>query len=214
MATEVKICGLSTPEAIDVAVDAGATHVGLVHYEQSPRHVPLREAAKLRRRVPPEVKVVLVVVGLEPEPLARAFDVIRPDVVQFHGGETPQWMSLFKQHVPVETWRAVGLRSADTFENSRKFLGACDRLLFDAPAKPLPGALPGGNGVPVQWDLLQGWDAYMPWILAGGLTPENVGEAIRVTGAAMVDASSGVEDAPGVKNLDKIRAFVAAVKAA
>ena len=210
MATEVKICGLSTPETLDAAVDAGATHVGMVHYEPSPRHVSLEEAAKLRRRVPEQVKLVLVVVGLEPEPLVRAYEAIRPDVVQFHGGETIEWMKLIKQHLPVETWRSVGLRSEETLENSRKFLGACDRLLFDAPAK----ALPGGNGVAFQWDILDGWDAYMPWILAGGLTPDNVGDAIRRTGAPMVDASSGLEDEPGVKNIAKIRAFVEAVQAA
>ena len=214
MSVEVKICGLSTPETVDAAVDAGATHIGLVHYEKSPRHVSLQEGAKLRARVPREVKVAMVVVGMQPEPFTRAFAAIRPDVVQFHGGETPEWMKLVKEHTGAETWRSVGLRSAETLENSRKFHGSCDRLLFDAPAKPLPGQLPGGNGVPAQWDLLEGWDAYMPWILAGGLTPDNVGEEIRVTGATMVDASSGVEDEPGVKNVDKIRAFVEAVNAA
>ncbi|MCV0381991.1 MAG: phosphoribosylanthranilate isomerase [Erythrobacter sp.] len=206
---EVKICGLSTPETIDAAVDAGATHVGLVHYEKSPRHVDLEQAAKLRRRVPETVKVVLVVVGLQPEPLTRAWEVIRPDVIQFHGGETPEWMKLVRQHLPVEAWRSVGLRSAETLDNSRKFIGAADRLLFDAPAK----ALPGGNGVSFRWDILDGWEPYMPWILAGGLTADNVAEAIRTTGAPMVDASSGLEDAPGVKNIGKIRDFVAAIRA-
>lgn len=210
MKTEVKICGLSTPETIDAAVDAGATHVGIVQYEKSPRHVALEDAARLRARVPAGVKLVMVVVGLQPEPFTRAFGVIRPDVVQFHGGETPEWMKLVKEHTGVETWRSVGLRSEETLENSRKFVGSCDRLLFDAPAK----ALPGGNGVAFRWDILDGWEAYMPWILAGGLTPDNVAEAIRRTGASMVDASSGVEDEPGVKNVDKIRAFVESVKAA
>ncbi|GMM93037.1 phosphoribosylanthranilate isomerase [Qipengyuania sp. MTN3-11] len=212
MATEVKICGLSTPETLDAAVDAGATHVGIVQYEKSPRHVPLAEAAKLRRRVPPEVKLVLVVVGMEPAELARAYEAVRPDVIQFHGGETPEWMTLAKQHMLVETWRAVGLREEKTLENSRKFVGACDRLLFDAPATPVPGGLPGGNGVSFRWDILDGWNAYMPWGLAGGLTADNVGEAIRRTGATLVDASSGVEDEPGVKNPSKIKAFVEAVR--
>jgi len=208
--TMIKICGLSTPETLDAAVDAGATHVGFVHYEKSPRHLSLEAAARLRRRVPESVKLVLVTVAMQPEALARAVDVIKPDVIQFHGSETPEWVALVKQTVGVECWRSFGLKDAGTLERARAFEGKCDRLLFDAPAK----ALPGGNGVVAQWDLLEDWEPFMPWALAGGLTPDNVGEAIRRTKAPLVDASSGLETAPGVKGVDLIRKFYDAVRAA
>ena len=208
--TEIKICGLSTPETLDAAVDAGATHVGFVHYEKSPRHVSLEQAAKLRRRVPESVKLVLVQVAMQPEPLARAYEVIRPDVIQFHGSETPEWIRLVRDTIKVESWRSIGLRSAETLDNAKKFEDAADRLLFDAPAK----ALPGGNGVSFQWSLLDGWEPFMPWALAGGLTPDNVGEAIARTGAPLVDASSGLETEPGVKDVGRIKAFCEAVRAA
>lgn len=209
--TMIKICGLSTPDTLDAAVDAGATHVGFVHFEKSPRHLSLEDAARLRRRVPETVKLVLVTSALEPEKLARAYDVIRPDVLQFHGSETREWVALIKQTIPaVECWRSFGLKDAGTLERARAFEDAADRLLFDSPAK----ALPGGNGALAQWDLLDGWEPFMPWALAGGLTPDNVAEAIRRTGAPLVDASSGLETAPGAKDVGKIRAFVDAARCA
>lgn len=208
--TMIKICGLSTPETLDAAVDAGATHVGFVHYEKSPRHLALEDAARLRRRVPESVKLVLVTVAMQPEALARAYDVIKPDVIQFHGNETPEWVALVKQTVGVECWRSFGLKNAGTLERARAFEGKCDRLLFDAPAQ----ALPGGNGVTAQWELLEGWEPFMPWALAGGLTPGNVFQAIHRTNAPLVDASSGLETAPGIKNVDLIRAFCDAARAA
>ena len=210
MTTQIKICGLSTPETLDAAVDAGATHVGLVHFENSPRHVSLEDASKLRRRVPDGVKLVLVTVAMQPEALTRAWEAIRPDIIQFHGNEAPEWMKLVRKTIGIEGWRAVGLKEPATLDRARQFEGSCDRLLFDAPAK----ALPGGNGVSFQWDLLDSWDAFMPWGLAGGLTADNVGEAIARTGAPLVDASSGLESAPGVKDIARIKAFCEAVRAA
>ncbi len=212
--TQIKICGLSTPETLDAAVDAGATHVGFVHYEKSPRHLPLEDAARLRRRIPDSVKLVLVTVAMMPEQLVRAWEVIKPDTIQFHGSETAEWVALVRQTVKVECWRSFGLKDAGTLERARAFEGKCDRLLFDAPAQPVPGALPGGNGVMAQWELLEGWEPFMPWALAGGLTPDNVGEAIRRTNAPLVDASSGLETAPGEKSVDLIRKFCEAVRAA
>lgn len=201
--TMIKICGLSTPETLDAAVDAGASHVGFVHYEPSPRHLSLERAATLRRRVPDTVKLVLVTVAMQPEALARAYDVIRPDVIQFHGRETPEWVALVRQTMGVECWRSFGLKDAGTLERARAFEGKADRLLFDAPAK----VLPGGNGVLAQWELLESWQPFMPWALAGGLTPDNVGEAIARTHAPLVDASSGLETAPGEKSVDLIHQF-------
>lgn len=208
--TQIKICGLSTPETLDAAVNAGATHVGFVHYEKSPRHLSLADAARLRGRVPDSVKLVLVTVAMQPEELARAHDAIRPDVIQFHGSETPEWVALVRQTTQIECWRSFGLRDAGTLERARAFEDKCDRLLFDAPAK----ALPGGNGVLAQWDLLRDWEPFMPWALAGGLTPDNVDEAVRQTGAPLVDASSGLETAPGVKSVDLIQKFCEAVRVA
>ena len=206
--TMIKICGLSTPETVDAAVDAGATHVGLVHYEPSPRHLDLEQARALRARLPERVKAVLLLVSMQPEPTARAIEAVRPDVVQFHGGETPEWLALLKANTPLEIWKAVGVKDADSLERAKRYRGAVDRVLYDAPAK----ALPGGNGLAIDWMLLSGFHHEMDWGLAGGLTPGNVSDAIRQTGAPLVDTSSGVESAPGVKDVAKIRAFVNAVR--
>ncbi|MGN3973952.1 phosphoribosylanthranilate isomerase [Tsuneonella sp. SYSU-LHT278] len=206
--TLVKVCGCNTAEAVDAAVDAGADYVGLVHYEPSPRHVTLDEAKRLRARVPQDTRVVLLLVNQQPVPTALAVDAVRPDVVQFHGGETAEWLGLLKPNVPQELWKAIGVRSADSLESALRFKGAVDRLLYDAA----PGVLPGGNGVAIDWTLLRGFRHQIPWGLAGGLTPDNVAEAIRVSGAEMVDASSGLESAPGVKDAGRIRAFVEAAR--
>lgn len=209
--TRVKICGLSTPATVDAAVAAGATHVGFVHYEPSPRHLTLEQARALRGRLPRGVKAVLLLVNMEAEPTARAIDAVMPDVVQFHGRETPEWLALIRDNTPLEVWKAVGLKEAASLERARRFVGAVDRLLYDAPARPVPGALPGGNGLTLDWSLLAGHQHAVDWGLAGGLTRSNVAEAIRQTGAPLVDASTGLESAPGVKDVDKIRAFCEAV---
>jgi len=201
---QIKICGLSTPETVDAAVNAGATHIGLVHHEASPRHVSLEQAAKLRARVPSPVKVVLLLVNQQPQPTIAALEAVRPDIVQFHGSETAEWLALLKQHVKVGIWKAVGLKDAGTLQRAQRFAGAADLLLFDAPAK---GPLPGGNGLALDWSLLAGHRHEMAWGLAGGLTPDNVAEAVRATGAPLVDVSSGVESAPGAKDVDRIKAF-------
>ena len=152
---------------------------------------------------------MLLLVNMQPIPTAQAVDAVRPDVVQFHGGETAEWLGLLKQHVSHELWKAIGVKSAETLANALRFKGAADRLLYDAA----PGVLPGGNGLALDWSLLAGFCHQMPWGLAGGLTPDNVAEAIRITGAPLVDASSGLESAPGVKDAGKIRAFVQAARA-
>ena len=208
--TKIKICGLSTPETVDAAVDAGATHIGLVHYEPSPRHLSLEDAAKLRRRIPPSVKVVLLLVNMEAVPTAQAIDAVKPDVIQFHGGETPEWLALIKDKTPFEVWKAWGVRSAESLANALRYKGAVDMMLYDAPAKKAPG----GQGLALDWSLLAGHRHELPWGLAGGLSPANVAEAIRLTGAPLVDASSGLETAPGVKDVGLIRAFIEAVRTA
>ena len=206
--TLIKICGLSTEAAIDTAAREGASHIGLVHFEKSPRHVTLEQAADLRRRTPSHVQVVLLLVNASPELTQKAQRTVRPDVIQFHGSEKPEWLGIVKKHMPVEVWKALGLRSAETLVNARRFDGLADRLLFDAPAQ----ALPGGNGSVVDWSLLVGHQHAPPWGLAGGLSPDNVREALAATRAPLVDVSSGVESAPGVKDMDKIARFCQAVR--
>jgi len=152
--------------------------------------------------------VVLLVVNLAPAALAEAVREVRPDVVQFHGAETPETLARFRAETGIEAWRALGVRGADSLAAAARFHGAADRLLFDAPAS----GLPGGNGTRFDWDLLRAYKAPTPWGLAGGLTPANVGEAIRLTGAPLVDTSSGVESAPGIKDVDKIAAFCKAAR--
>ncbi len=203
----IKICGLSTPETVDAAIEAGATHIGLVHVEPSPRHVALDTAKELRAHIKARAKVVLLLSNADVQTTAAAIDAINPDIVQFHGRETPEWTGVVREKVGVEVWKALGLRNAGTLERSAQYIGKVDRFLFDAPAPKKDDALPGGNGETFRWDLLHGHTHQVPWALAGGLTPNNVAEAIRSTGAEMVDTSSGVESAPGVKDVDLIRAF-------
>lgn len=206
--TQIKICGLTSEAAIDAAAKAGASHIGLVHYEPSPRHVSLEQAAALRMRTPPELKIVLLLVNADPELTQKAIERVRPDVVQFHGGETPEWLQIVREQMKVEVWKALGVKSREILLRSDRFVGAADRLLFDAPAQ----ALPGGTGTRFDWSLLREFDHRLSWGIAGGLTPDNVAEALRETGAKLVDTSSGVESAPGVKDVDKIAAFCKAVR--
>lgn len=202
----VKICGLSTPESVDAAIRLGATHIGLVHYEPSPRHVDLKTAAALRQRAGDAVRVALLLVNAGPELTGAAWSAVRPDIIQFHGSETPEWIAAVKANTKVEAWKAVGLRDAGTLTRAQQYHGIIDRLLYDAPAQ----ALPGGTGTRFDWSLLVGHRHAVDWGIAGGLTPANVGEALAATKAPLVDVSSGVESAPGIKDVDKMAAFLKA----
>jgi phosphoribosylanthranilate isomerase len=208
MASLVKICGISTPDTLAAAVGAGASHIGFVHFAKSPRHLSLADAAVLRRQVPDHVKAVLLLVNADAAMLADAVRIIAPDVVQFHGGEAPEALARFRAETGIEAWRAMAVKDAASLANVAAFRGAADRVLLDAPAS----ALPGGNGTAFDWSLLAGWQAPIAWGLAGGLTPANVAEAIRRTGAPLVDTSSGVERSPGIKDVDKITAFCKATR--
>lgn len=202
----VKICGLSTPETVDAAIRLGATHIGLVHYEPSPRHVDLKTAAELRERAKGRAKVALLLVNASQQLTGDALSKVRPDIIQFHGNETPEWLARVKQLVPAQIWKAVGLKDAGTLDRIKQYEGAAGRILFDAPA----AALPGGTGTRFDWSLLKNHRHTMNWGVAGGLAPDNVAQAIAETGAPLVDVSSGVESAPGVKDVDKIAAFLKA----
>lgn len=214
MTIQIKICGLSTPDTVHAAIACGATHIGLVHFEKSPRHVTLEQAAEIRLQIPKRVNAVLLLVNADIATTGTAIEMVKPDIVQFHGNETPEWIGLVRKQTAVQTWRAIGVRSAETLAKSRRFEGAVDRLLFDAPPPQAQGALPGGNGVGFDWSLLKTLGHPIPWGLAGGLNPENVADAIRATGTGLVDASSGLESAPGIKDVDKIVAFCEAARRA
>ncbi len=203
----VKICGLKTPEEVDAAIRHGATHIGLNLYAPSPRYIDLKTAADLRRRAGQgNVKVALLLVNASQQETGDALSKVRPDIIQFHGNETPEWLAAVKRLVPAEVWKAVGLKDAGTLERIQQYRGIADRILFDAPA----AAMPGGTGTRFDWSLLKNHRHTMDWGVAGGLTPGNVAQAIAETGAPLVDVSSGVESAPGVKDVDKIAAFLKA----
>jgi phosphoribosylanthranilate isomerase len=206
--TLIKICGLSTPDSIEAAIHQGASHIGLVHYAPSPRHVTLAQARALRDQATGRAKVVLLLVNAAPPDTVAALAAVLPDIVQFHGKESAEWLAAVKANSPIEVWKAIGLKDADTLARSARYAGAADRLLFDSPAQ----ALPGGTGTRFDWGLLKGAALPLPWGLAGGLDPDNVADAIAATGAPLVDVSSGVESAPGVKDVDRISAFCQAVR--
>lgn len=210
-AMRIKICGLSTPETVQAAAESGASHVGFVHFEPSPRHLSLKRASELRKSVPASVKLVLLLVDMDIDAALFAIDMVGPDVVQAHGSETPEWLDRVRDRSGVEVWKAIPVRSEGALVASDIYSDAADLLLFDAPA-PAESALPGGNGEGFDWSLLKGHKHALPWGLAGGLTPANVAEAIRVTGAGLVDASSGLETTRGVKDVDKIAAFCKAAR--
>lgn len=210
MTKSIKICGLRSREAIMAAADAGATHVGFVHYPPSPRHVSLDEAAALRQMVPAHMKSVLLLVSMEAADAAMAIARVKPHVIQFHGAESPQGCAVFRQLAPVEVWKAVGVKNPASLAEAQQYVGAVDLILYDAPA----GTLPGGQGLALDWSLLASHQHRAPWGLAGGLNADNVADAIRQTGAPLVDTSSGVESEPGVKDIDKIAAFCQAVRTA
>lgn len=168
----------------------------------------LETAAALRQQAPSHLRSVLLLVNADPELTQKALEIVRPDVIQFHGTETPQWLALVHQYTPTEIWKAIGVRSRQSLIDADQYDDVVDKLLYDAPAQ----ALPGGTGTRVDWTLLRQFDHRIPWGLAGGLSPDNVVEAMRATKAPLVDVSSGVESAPGVKDVDKIAAFCKAVR--
>ncbi|MEO9635090.1 MAG: phosphoribosylanthranilate isomerase [Parasphingorhabdus sp.] len=208
MKTQIKICGLSTEASIDAAIEKGADYIGLVHFDKSPRHVSLERARELRNHVAGRIKTVLLLVNADPKATGKAIGDVKPDVIQFHGSETPDWLKLVADNTGLEIWKALGVKDKPTLAKSSRYVGSADRLLFDAPAK----ALPGGTGTSFDWSLLSDHDHQIDWGLAGGLDPDNVMAALQATQAPLVDVSSGVESAPGVKQVDRIAAFCQAVR--
>ncbi|MBK0400470.1 phosphoribosylanthranilate isomerase [Limibaculum sp. M0105] len=208
----VKICGLRTPEGVAAAVSAGARYVGFVFFPPSPRAVGPAEARLLALDVPPGVAKVGLFVDPGDDLLDEVLAVVPLDMIQLHGEEPPERVAEIRRRHGLPVMKAVGIRDAGDLDQIERYATVADQLLIDA--KPPKGApLPGGNAVPFDWRLIAGRRWPVPWMLAGGLTPANVAEAVRLTGAQQVDVSSGVESAPGVKDDEKIRAFVAAATA-
>jgi len=207
----IKICGLSTPETLDAAIGAGASHVGFVHFARSPRHVEAEQLAALARRVPGQVRKAGVMVEPEDALLDLILRAGHLDIVQLHGKEPPERVAALRARFPqVAFWKAVSVKTAADIALADRYRDAADFILFDART-PDGADLPGGMGLRFDWTLLRGRAPGGPWGLSGGLDPANVAEAIRITGAPLVDISSGVESAPGIKDVDKIAAFCNAV---
>ncbi len=205
----VKICGLSDPASVEAAVAAGARYVGFVFFPKSPRHVGIAQAAELAGQVPVGVARVGLFVNPDNALLGEVLKSVPLDIIQLHGRETPGRVAEVKALTGLPVMKAVGVAAVEDLDQLWDYGLVADMLLVDAKAAP-DAALPGGNGLAFDWRLLVGRRWLKPWLLAGGLTPDNVAEAIRLTGAQGVDVSSGVESAPGVKDHDRIRAFVAA----
>jgi phosphoribosylanthranilate isomerase len=204
-----KICGLSTPETLDAAIAGGASHVGFVFFERSPRNVTFDQARALAARVPDGIGKVGVFVDPDDDLIARATEAANLWAIQLHSTDFLRVAELDARGYSV--WPAISVRRAADIDEAERYASIpADRVLYDAKT-PDDAMLPGGMGLRFDWTMLQGHRHSSPWALAGGLTPENVVPAVTITGARMVDVSSGVESAPGVKDVDKIAAFLKAV---
>lgn len=209
--TRAKICGLTTPETLDAALDGGAAFVGAVVFPKSPRHIDPLHAATLFERARGRAKVVAVTVDADDALLTEIALILKPDLIQLHGSETPERAVQVRTLTGAGVIRALSVRTAADIETASAWQPVVDHLMFDA--KPPEGsALPGGVGASFDWALLAGRSFVRPWFLAGGLNPANVDAAVRISGAPLVDVSSGVESAPGVKDPARIAAFLDAVK--
>ncbi|HEU0045113.1 phosphoribosylanthranilate isomerase [Sphingomonas sp.] len=213
MPATAKICGLTTPETIDAAIKGGASHIGLNFFPPSPRHVEIDQVRALAARMPSHVQAVGVFVDPDERLVADAMQAAGLSVIQLHGSESPDRVAELKRLTGLETWKVLSIRTRADLERARDYRGAVDLLLYDAKTPP-GSALPGGMGLRFDWTLLDGFDHPLPWGLSGGLEPGNVADAIHRTATRMVDVSSGVETAPGVKDPELIRAFLRAVEAA
>lgn len=207
---KVKICGLSTPETITAAIEAGTDFVGLVFYPPSPRHVDIDVAKYLASFIPPNVKKVGLFVDPTNQELEQILNNVQLDCVQLHGDETPERTQEIKDFSKCILIKAIPVEDSRDIEKSKKYQNIADWILFDKRGD----ILPGGNGKTFDWSILKEYDRHTPFMLAGGLTPENVSDAIEMISPDAVDVSSGVEDMTGVKNSDKIRSFLLSAKGA
>lgn len=215
MTTKVKICGLTTAETIDAAIDAGADYIGLVFFPPSPRNVSLQEAGPLADLARGRTKIVALTVDADDSLIDGITRFVRPDIVQLHGSETPERAGVIKSRTGCSVMKVIKVETAADAELAFDYVapaGPCDLILFDAKA-PKGSVLPGGNGLTFDWRAIESVRGRLAFMLSGGLDADNVANAIRLTGAPAVDVSSGVESAPGVKDPARIRAFLTAAKA-
>ena len=214
MTVMAKICGINDAVAMQAAVDAGASHVGLVFYPPSPRAVTPEQAAALA----PAAAAKAIRTGLFVDPDDGLIDAVLSrvplELLQLHGKESPARVAAIKERTGRKVMKVIRVGGTSDIDGANAYLKVADWLMFDAlPPEEMKNALPGGNAIPFDWTLLAGREWPLPWMLAGGLNADNVAEAVRLSGARVVDTSSGVEDAPGRKSPEKIRAFLAAVSA-
>ncbi|KAB2710662.1 phosphoribosylanthranilate isomerase [Brucella intermedia] len=210
MVLDIKICGLKTPDAVAAALDGGATHIGFIFFPKSPRHITPQKAAGLRGAVRGRALAVAVTVDADDETLDEIVEAVKPDILQLHGHETPERVAFIKARYGLPVMKAFSVREASDLTAIAAYQGIADRFLFDA--KPPKGSdLPGGNGVSFDWELLAALDADIDYMLSGGLNADNIAEALHKTQAPGIDISSGVERAPGEKDVRLIENFFRAV---
>ena len=213
MPLTIKICGLRTPEALEVALDSGADMVGFVFFPPSPRNLGLALARTLAEQVRGRASKVALTVNANNDMLSDIVEALKPDMLQLHGKETPERVGVVRSRFGLPVMKAIPVAERKDLSPVRQYAQVADRLIFDARA-PQEATRPGGLGKPFDWTLLRGIDPGVPFMLSGGLDASNVDEALRITRAPGVDVSSGVERAPGEKDPDKIRAFIRAARAA
>ncbi|WP_375197076.1 phosphoribosylanthranilate isomerase [Sphingobium sp.] len=202
----IKICGLSTPDTVGAAMRAEATHLGFVHFPKSPRHVEADQLRALAAPVPAHIGRVAVLVDPTDDILSQLTATSALTALQLHGKESPERAAAIRARFGLPVWKAISVKTRADIAAAKAYNSAADFLLFDAKT-PEGAALPGGMGLRFDWTLLRGVPISMPWGLSGGLGIDNVAQAIHITGAPLVDVSSGVESAPGIKSVDKIMAF-------
>ncbi len=208
---EAKICGITDVRALDAAIDGGARFVGFVVYPKSPRHLSRDKLAALAERARGRAEIVVVTVDADEELLSGIAAYARPDWIQLHGREKPGQVAQARRYARFGLIKAIGVARSSDLAQAAAYEPVAEMLMFDA--KPPPGGLPGGNALAFDWQILAGQRFSRPWLLSGGLTPGNVGEAISASGAGLVDVSSGVESAPGLKDPLLIAQFLATARA-
>jgi phosphoribosylanthranilate isomerase len=211
MTIQTKICGISTLETLDAALDGGAAYIGFVFFPKSPRYVNPAQAAALAARIEGRAKIVGLFVNPADAVMVQALNKVPLDIIQLHGEESPSLAAHIKADSGKAIWKAVPVRKPADLLQAEQYIGTAELILFDAKAPPGVN-LPGGNGLRFDWDVLHNHRHVLPWALSGGLTSSNIAEAVRVTKATLLDVSSGVESEPGVKDVSKIKAFLDAAR--
>lgn len=210
-ALDVKICGLSRQDSVRAALTGGATHLGFIFFEKSPRNVTPQAASRLVADLGDDVMTVAVTVDADDEVLDDIVSVMHPGMLQLHGSETPERVAALKEKYGLPVMKAFAIRNAQDLEKIHPWLNVADKFLFDA--KPPAGSeLPGGNGMSFDWSLLESLDPDIPYMLSGGIHAENVEEALRLSNTSGLDVSSGVESSPGIKDNRRIVEFLDKVK--